>query len=229
METAKVLALMKFGWQEHIADFVRGTLYMNTLQYFAALEKAEASDLRADPFEGVGRLLQFDGATLSVKVDADFQPVGRIAGPVQWRPTGGIRANVFCMYALRPPQGPKLIDELNFRFGDTFALLTDGDEFLRRVRRAGDQRGQELTYGLVGYVDERIYQGSMGIFRKRALFSYQSEFRIAVTPGTDGPYKLQLGDLSDIMITGRLAELNQLIRLEHAVGGESGDVAERQS
>ena len=126
MEKAKVLALMKFGWQEHIADFVRGTLYMNTLQYFAALE-AEATDLRADPFEGVGRLIQFE--TLSVKINDDFQPIGGITGPLQWRPAGGIRGNVFCMYALRPPQGPQLIDELNFRFGDTFALLTDGDEF----------------------------------------------------------------------------------------------------
>jgi hypothetical protein len=133
------------------------------------------------------------------------------------------------MYALRTPQGPQLVDELNFRFGDTFALLTDGDEFLRRVRRAGEQCGQELTYGLVGYVDERTYQGSMGVFRKRALFSYQSELRIAITPGADGPYKLHVGDLSDITISGRLAELNQLLRLEDAVRGEKTDVVQQQS
>ena len=110
-----------------------------------------------------------------------------------------------------------------------FRSLTDSDEFLRRVRRAGEQCGQELTYGLVGYVDERTYQGSMGVFRKRALFSYQSELRIAITPGADGPYRLPVGDLSDITITRPLAELNQVLRVEQAVVGESADVTQQQS
>jgi len=64
VESDRILALLKFGRREHIDDFVKGTLYMNTLQYSAETEAAHSRDeLRCDPFEGVGRLIQADGGT----------------------------------------------------------------------------------------------------------------------------------------------------------------------
>ena len=84
MDTDPVLALLKFGLRAHIDDFVRGMLHMNTLQYFAQMEAAQYDNLRCDPFEGVGRLIHADGATLSVEIEGAYQPVGRLAGPIQW-------------------------------------------------------------------------------------------------------------------------------------------------
>lgn len=118
------------------------------------------------------------------------------------------------MPALRPTQSATIIDERNLRFGDTFAVLTNGDEFLRRVKAAAKAKsaGYNLEYRLVEYYDEDTHQGEVGIFRKRTVFSYQSEFRIALIPGVDRPYSFAVGDLSDITVTGSLRDLNQRMR-----------------
>jgi hypothetical protein len=105
-----------------------------------------------------------------------------------------------------------LIDPRNTKFGDTFVVLINGDEFLRRVHVAAQKTGFALKYGLVQYVDSKVYNGPMGIFRKFSAFSYQSRFRIALVPGTGNPYCLRVGDLSDITLTGNLAEINKRIR-----------------
>ena len=168
--------------------------------------------LRCDSFEGVGRTIPANGAVLNIKIGEEFQPVGQLSGAIQWRPTAGIKANVFCMYALRPPDSPVFVDERNLRFGDTFAVLINGEEFLRRVRTAAESCGHKLEYHLVEYFDEETYTGEVGIFRKRNAFRYQSEFRIALVPGIKGPYSFAIGDLSDITLTGPLAELNQRLR-----------------
>ncbi|SPE35939.1 conserved hypothetical protein [Candidatus Sulfopaludibacter sp. SbA3] len=230
MEQSRVLGLFKFGQRAHIDDLVRGTLYMNSLQYFVETEASNPDDLRCDSFEGVGRLIQADGGTLSMKIQNAFQPVARIRGAIQWRPTDGIKANIFCMYALREPTGPQFVDPLNFRFGDTFAVFTDGDEFFRRVRTAAEAAGLNVECHLVEYINEGKHQGEMGIFRKRLRFSYQSELRIAIVPGTAGPYRLYVGDLSDITRTGPLPDLNSLLRLNppatsHKAPDEKGSEA----
>jgi hypothetical protein len=214
MGTDRILGLLKFGTSAHIDDLVRGTLYMNPLHYFAHLEADEQPDLRGDSFEGVGRLIQADGAMLSIQVHGNYQPVARIAGAIRWRPTDGIKANLFCMYAVREPVGPPFVDPLNFRFGDTFIVFTNGDEFLRRVRDAAALAGHNLLHQLVQYIDEQQHHGEIGIFRKRLRFAYQSEFRIAIVPGVETPYCLHVGDLSDIAITGPLAQFNELLRLQ---------------
>src|SRR6185437_13401467 len=149
----RVLGLFKFGQRAHIDDLVRGTLYMNPLQYFVETEASDPGDLRRDAFEGVGRLIQSDGGILSMKIDDEFKPVAQIRGAIQWRPTGGIKANIYCMYALREPTGPQFVDPLNFRFGDTFAIFTDGDEFLRRVRTSAEAASLKVEYHLVDYIN----------------------------------------------------------------------------
>jgi len=54
----------------------------------------------------------------------------------------------------------------------------------------------------------------MGIFRKSSNFAYQSELRIALKPRTGAPYRLQVGDLTDITFTGPLSALNQLLKVD---------------
>lgn len=208
MDNDPVLGFFKFGSRRHIEQFVQGTLYMNTLDYFAEMEEKDAGDPRCDSFEGVGRTIPANGAVLSVKIGQEFQPVAHLTGAIKWRPTEGVKANVFCMYALRPPNTPVFVDERNFRFGDTFAVLTDGEEFLRRVRTAADSGGHKLLYRLMEYFDEETYTGPVSIFKKRIAFRYQSEFRIALLPGIDEPYPFAVGDLSDIAKIGTLPELN---------------------
>lgn len=118
------------------------------------------------------------------------------------------------MYALRLSGGHELISRRNLQFGDTFALVRDGDEFLRRVTAAGEHLGYTLELQPVSYVDEQKHNGPMGIFRKRSAFSYQNEFRIALIPGPDKSCVLAVGDLSDIVVTGSLEDLNRHLRID---------------
>jgi hypothetical protein len=66
------------------------------------------------------------------------------------------------------------------------------------VGTAAKNRGLRIEGRLVEYYDENEYSGEVGRFRKSSLFSYQSEYRIALETGTQGPFRFEIGDLSDI-------------------------------
>jgi hypothetical protein len=194
-----------------------GHIYMPPLSYFATLE---SDALRGDPTEGCTRSIPAGGFRLDVEIDGQWTPVGGISGPIRFRDGTLESANVYCMYALLDDGGDSCIDTRNYDFGDAYVVFTDGDEFLRRVRAAASLVGIKLETGLVEYVDETTYAGSMGIFRKYSSFSYQSECRLALLPGTGTPFSLRLGDLSDIALIGPLAELNDRIRIRHSEENE---------
>lgn len=54
----------------------------------------------------------------------------------------------------------------------------------------------------------------MSLFTKFNSFQYQSEFRIAMAPGTGKNFCLDIGDLSDITMVGKLSEVNNHIKVE---------------
>jgi hypothetical protein len=197
-----------------------GLVYMNTLEYFA---KLEADSVRGDENEGVGHLLQHHGVRIGVKekVEDKWMPIGPLAGPIKFRNRDWIVPNVYCMYGLRASVASALVDPRNFTFGDTFVFFKEGDEFIRRAKQAALAAGHTLRCHMVEYINENVYNGPMGPFRKYSTFSYQSEVRFALTPGTGAPYPLQLGDLADIVaLTGSLAEVNKHLKIFHDTDAE---------
>jgi hypothetical protein len=209
-----VLALFKFGKRVHIDKFVsEGLLYMNTVEHFVRLE---ASVVRRDPHEGISYMHQPDGVKIGFKrkTEDNYTPIGPLAGPLRFRTRGSLTTNIYCLYGLRASDASALVDPRNFAFGDTFVLLKDGNEFLRRAKEAAQDLGHEMTCHMVEYVDQASYSGPMGYFRKYSEFAYQNEVRLALLPGTGAAYELRLGDLSDIVaLTGPLADINSLIRI----------------
>jgi hypothetical protein len=207
----KVLALFKFGKREHIEQFVYdGLIYMNSASYFRSLEK---DTVRKDKHENASHSLQADGATLRVEKDGKWIDIGTIKGPIVSSDGSDRDTNVFCMYAFRESASKSLIDPRNFEFGDTYAILKDADEFLRRVRETAKTENIVLKLGLVEYVDRTTYNGKIGVFRKFSEFAYQSEFRLAVVTGKEMPFSFRIGDISDISMIGTLAEVNERIRI----------------
>lgn len=208
------LALFKFGKRQHIEQFVsEGLLYMNTLEYFT---KLEAESVRRDPNEGVDKMWPARESRVFVKKNLNdaWTEVGPLAGPLQFRSRDSLAVNVFCMYGIWASTGLSLVDPRNFAFGDTFVLFKEGDEFLRRAKQAALDAGHDMECRAVEYVDETSYRGTMGPFRKLARFSYQSEFRCVLSPGTGAPYGLRLGSLSEIVaIIGPLADINSHINV----------------
>jgi hypothetical protein len=118
------------------------------------------------------------------------------------------------MYALRENAPHQPIDRRNLNFGDAFAALINGDEFLGRVKAAARLNGISIKLGLVEYVDRATYNGPMGVFRKFSDFGYQSEFCIAISSEMNGPFSLRVGGLSDISVVGNLCDLSERIKIE---------------
>ena len=149
---------MRFGPRSRIDQFVKGLLYMNTLDYFTRLE---GDATRHDPNEGVTSMWQGDGATLEIKINNRYEHVANLCGPVRYWRDADQTVNVFCMYALlaSASSNTPLIHLDNLKFGDTFAVLRDGDEFLRRVAAAALRSGHQLKHQLVEYIDDNTYSG----------------------------------------------------------------------
>lgn len=206
-----VLGLIKFGARVHLEALVReGEIYMNPLANFIRLE---ADALRADKEEGLRFSVAATGAQLSLEENGKWLPVGTINGPIKQHDPSLDGVNVFCMYAVRPAIATTPIDPRNLAFGDSYVIFTNGDEFLRRVRAEAERLGLSLKTRLIEYVDRKTHKGAMGVFRKYSSFAFQSEFRLALFPGTGQPYRLKLGDLSDIAVMRESRHINDQIRV----------------
>jgi hypothetical protein len=205
-EQKRAVQLIKFGKKIHMEAFQDGEIFMNTLNHFQNLENCE---LRGDKDEGLSAIYQANGATLSRKNDeGEFVPIGTINDQLQYREEDSAHINVFCMYAIQVEPKKQKIDKRNLKFGDTFVLLLDPTEFLNRVKGAAEQKGIKVYHNLVEYVEREKHNGPIGPFRKFSEFSYQNEFRIIISRKSQEPYKLNVGDISDITELGRLSYEN---------------------
>lgn len=200
--------VLKFTATRHVASFLRGDLHMGPLEYFANLED---DALRSDRNEGADFAMQISELAVQNK-RGEFVPIGGIINPIVSRPRKPSGVNVFCMYALSMPGGFP-IHARNLDFGDSYVVLTNGQEFLNRVRSAPLPKGRKLHWGLIQYVDRTTYDGPLGPFRKFGDFSYQQEFRLAVSGGDGSKFELAIGDISDICVVGPTSEINGRLRV----------------
>lgn len=209
------LVCMKFGQTSHLEAFRRGELYTQPLQFFAAIEDDE---LRGDSFEGVCRIAQpQDISKLSIKSQNGDEIVisgEMFRGPVLMSYGEEINCNVFCMFSVINPANC-FCDFRNHKFGDSFVIVLDTNEFLQRASRGAKDRGFSLDFALIEYFDPKTHSGRTGPFRKPKQFSHQKEFRLSLTPSTSCSYVLDIGDISDITTPPQpLAQFNTLLKFE---------------
>jgi hypothetical protein len=208
------VVLFRFGARDHLAAFRReGLLYMNSLRHFAKLEGDAA---RSDRFEGADEIHQpRDIVSLQIGGD-DGRPAlelkPHLAGPFSFARSAP-SWNVFCMHGMRVVTDP-LVDERNFRFGDSFVIVLDTAAFIERFRDEAKARGLQPEWRPVEYFNAAEHSGDVGPFRKSHAFDYQREFRLALWPGEPGPITLRLGDLTDLTSPVLpLAEINKIVRI----------------
>jgi hypothetical protein len=227
LERNPVLGLVKFGVAAHLRELrVQGRLFMNELDYFRQLDDDPA---RGDGDEGLAYCYQPTRTVMEVRATGSWRRVGVIAGPIKYREETDATGNLFCMFALRASHAEAfaearrpLIDERNGAFGDSAVVVTDADEFLRRVTAAAEREGLRLRAGPVDYVSEDSYHGPMEPFRKFSGYSYQSEFRLLAVPGWTGPRSLELGSIEDITLMVAAENINNLLRVRSDDGGVYG-------
>lgn len=194
-----------------------GELFMNTLDYFRALESDPA---RADTYEGTDHMVQ--PADLGeLTFDSGLPRLGKLivnprelCGPVRVSLNKTLTSNIFCMFSIkRPIDGDIVKAEHRQELGSAFVLVLNNVEFMNRVIEAGRREGlAELVLGAVEYYCGSLYSGEVGPFKKRSIYRHQSEFRIMTKPGLGRPRTLRVGNLCDI--TSEIlpsADINKLL------------------
>jgi hypothetical protein len=99
------------------------------------------------------------------------------------------------MYAMTEPE-PVAVQ--NLAFGDSFVIVLNTTEFIRRFTSEAQKWGMKYRYDFVKYYDLDQYSGATGPFRKPFHLAYQKEFRFVVQPGVP-VRKLVIGNLEDII------------------------------
>lgn len=211
----ELLALVKFGSKEYMEDFRRnGTMYMNTVEYFRALE---GRGHVGDEDEGLQSCYQSDRVNVKItKPDGDSILLTKedgLTGQILTRNNAVNGQNIFCMYALLYSGTKPVVDERTLIFGDTYVCITSGTSFLERIHAAAKKARVKIYKRFVEYVARDSHNGEMGIFKKFDSYSYQNEYRFVLSPGLSVPYTLSLGDLSDISIIGSSSEINDHIEV----------------
>lgn len=208
--------LLKMGRRGHLDQFrKRGLLYMNSSRYFAEKE-LRGDGLRWDRFEGTDRIIQpWDLKHMTI-TQPDRPPLvvpgSQFAGPILISFGREDAWNVFCLFALRYPFPSPLIDQRNFAFGNSFVVILNTMEFLKRAQTAAAKIGYGWRYGPVEYRDYETHSGDTGPFCKPLIFAFQNEFRFAIRPGSNDPIRLWIGDLTDITTPVlRLAKIRTLV------------------
>lgn len=199
-----VAALMKVGRKEHLEAFRSGDVYCNTIEYFKQMEDPIIG--MADRFECSERVEKF--SELSIKMDGKYVPVLK-NGFVTWD-GGRYRGNLFCTYFICIP-----VDEIDKKekyplniktslggFADSFVIIFNIGEFIKRFNLAVNSTGAELYHGRVEYLDYKKYEGDITPFNKDIRFSDQNELRFyidRVAQCKEDAISYKLGDLSDII------------------------------
>jgi len=196
-------SLFKFGAKEHMEQFLEeGHLYMNTLKWFSEVEDG---GVRGDPNEGLVGWWQGSLVTLhfgDIVIDDALS--------VRLHSEERQRVNVFCMY--RYGLQSAWVDPRNHRPGDLCAVIHNRAAFMERVDAAFKAQSpfKHLEAGSVRYVDQQIHHGEVSPFEKTLGYSYQHEFRIALSPGLGDPYSFRVGDLTDIGFLMPAGKVNRI-------------------
>ncbi|HBA71675.1 MAG TPA: hypothetical protein DER40_02355 [Geobacter sp.] len=183
---------------DHLSSFVnKGHVYINNFEYFA---KHEDAGHKYDRHELASRYHQHIGASLTL----DGKKF-KIAEPFSIRLGDVIFSHIFCLCAvteetLKKTSDKRVFDERLWRdFGEYIVLIHNPREFLSRLVKKINELKYYCEHDFVQYFCPITYEGEVGAFRKRNIYDYQCEYRIAINSPVDGPLdNIYLGDLSDI-------------------------------
>jgi hypothetical protein len=196
-----VAILIKLGLREHLEMLMAGLVYMNPLKYFPDLNDG---GVRGDLLEGTDSIIQPQHVA-DFRIESGIEGIGGITvnasdltAPVHIAKQRTSACNLYCMFAVTEAIDGPIFSADHRKFGDSFVLVTNTNEFLRRVGNATQAFNLSATGGLIEYIDKSTHSGGIGRFRKDKEYAHQREFRIVVEPGSVDPIKLQVGDLSDI-------------------------------
>ena len=234
METSRkrFKMLVKFySRKQHADKMLAGKLLARRLKKFRETEDSA----RRDEHEGT---MLWEKGKLSLRIRSGESewwnvPPNDLAGPVERRSHALDNLNVFCMTAFRSDLGAwpsrELVDQVKYqveeslptcsKMGEHAVVITDAEQYLRRVARAAQREDWQHFSALVKYYDSYPSdvafgdgQSFMPAFLKPREYELEREFRIALNTRTvgDDHVTLDIGDIHDIGWYAETRELNNL-------------------
>lgn len=199
--------LIKLGSRAHMERLLEhGEVYMNTL---ASYRGNELDAERHDPYEGLARIMQMEGAKLSRKnpVTGKNEEIALLTRGIGRMKNKNLdKINVYCVFHFAIPfdedipLGEVADQRVWSGLGDTAVIIGDAEEFVTRVKNEAHRRELSHWRSKVEYVDMSKRHDKVGPFIKDLAFAHQQELRIAVFGKTaePGPVKAMIGNIEDI-------------------------------
>jgi len=217
----------------HAKAFLDGTLFMNSLSYFATLDEPTKA-IRSDRHEGT--VAWFQPEQIQLKINDIQIPGTDLAAPLSIKLHHHFNKNIFCMHAsyiggAAPYEFPTTsafeeqlkIPEDNIKFGMQSVIITNPEIFLNKVKQAVIENKFGMQARLVDYYDPATFHGHFkddeAVFKKHLSFAYQREYRIAVDSNNNShsPLVLEIGNIRDIAKIIPIATINSSIKIEACV------------
>lgn len=220
----KGFPLIKFQSYDRIQKLQQGLLYMKNLDYYRELEKTSGDNMVGDLFEG---MLHVNEAKLIIPESGE-----EIIIEDDLIPTSFSDSYAFCMFGINSNiQTFQFTDEQKkeiCKFGDTALIITDRDEFFRRIFIAADKEKLKGFHGFVKYYDEKVnsvnllaslINGMENVaFWKRDTYRYQQEYRfiIQMEEINKDYYELNIGNIEDISKIIKTSSLLNSFATQHS-------------
>lgn len=204
--------LIKIQRDKYIELFRKGKIYANCLNYFREKE----DNVIGDEQEGV-----LNGCNGGKYYIPQLQEVGEFSENDGFR-TLHSNDYVFCMFSINIESGAfsfsKEQKENLSTFGDTALVITDAEEFFRRVCVALKKQNIDGTCGCVEYYTDNdcfsriqsiVKDISNHVFWKNSNYRYQQEFRMIFFNKNkqEDHIELDIGDISDISVIMSIEKL----------------------
>ena len=200
---------LKFGSFENIQDLLnKGTIYLNTIEYFRKLEDKE---LRGDKYEGATKVINsLPGKFRIPNVDRDFK-YEKVHLKESYETVLG---NLYCLYCISSygfenPFAFKL-DERNLRFGTHCLMIKDNQYFFNSLENELNKNGYNYHHGFVEYYNKDNVSRDLTVFNKPNEFEYQKEFRFYVYNDKIEPIKIRIGTLKGKAEIFRIEDMMEL-------------------
>ncbi|MBR2498747.1 MAG: hypothetical protein IKB67_03445 [Clostridia bacterium] len=211
--------LIKFGSKQNIQKLQSGQFYMKRLKYYVDLEKNTSDEMVGDQYDG--QMMLKDVKFTLYTCDTN-EYVGQLHAPISSFNLGYLNNPVFCMYMLdyrnylskeihdgllhikygfSKEQSTKIKD-----FGESALVVTNTNEFFKRIENTFKKRGIDYFRDLVSYYDYNNIQQLKEIqannpriaFWKRQKYAFQQEYRFFAHTEVEDNLTLDIGDVSDI-------------------------------
>ncbi|RUA35202.1 MAG: hypothetical protein DSY77_03045 [Bacteroidetes bacterium] len=207
--TYKLSLLIKIGKEEHI-DRLRqkGLIHSKTVKYFREHE-IEEIELRRDNREGAESSMAIKD--LKLIVDNKELPFTFKEGRLNIFDPSFDLTHIYCLYAVTPDSanGQLFIDPRVANFGETALLITNPEEFIKRIEKATKNK-YNCSYKPVMYYSDAKDYSRLSIFHKPESLGFQQEFRFHFNHIENDDLEFEIGSIEDISVKIESENLGQL-------------------